>query len=123
MWVESAKYVSLVTYRKTGAEVRTPVWIAPYDGKHYVFSEAKAGKMKRLNNNGSVKLALCDMRGAILDDTWVEGQATVVDDATLLKNVYGSFTQKYGWVMRVTDFFSKLSGKYNQRAMIEITLQ
>ena len=118
----NAKYVSLITFRKTGKEVRTPVWIAPLEGKHYVFSEATAGKMKRLKNNPAIKMALCDVRGKILEDTWLSGEARVVDEPDHLNAIYGSFNRKYGLVMRVTDFFSKLSGRYNNRAMIEITL-
>jgi PPOX class probable F420-dependent enzyme len=118
----TAKYVSLVTFRKTGVEVRTPVWIAPLDDKHYVFSEANAGKMKRLRNNPAVKMALCDVRGKILFDEWLDGEAKVLSDPEQLKAVYASFNRKYGLVMRLTDFFSKLSGRYNNRAMIEISL-
>lgn len=118
----SAPYVNLVTYRKTGVEVRTPVWVAPLDGKHYVFSEAKAGKVKRLKNNSAIKIALCDMRGKILDEDWLEGSAIVIGDQDLIDRAYQSFTQKYGWQMRITNFLSRLSGRYHQRAMIEITL-
>ncbi|MFP6629399.1 MAG: pyridoxamine 5'-phosphate oxidase family protein, partial [Myxococcota bacterium] len=43
-----APYVSLATFRRDGREVRTPVWVAR-DGEHlYIFSEAKAGKVKRI---------------------------------------------------------------------------
>ena len=70
----TAKYVSLVTFRKTGVEVRTPVWIAPLNGKHYVFSEANAGKVKRLRNNPAIKMALCNVRGKILLDEWLDGK-------------------------------------------------
>ena len=118
----TAKYVSLVTFRKTGVEVRTPVWIAPLDDKHYVFSEANAGKMKRLRNNHAVKMALCDVRAKISFDEWLDGEAKVLSDPEQLKAVYASFNRKYGLVMRLTDFFSKLSGRYNNRAMIEISL-
>ena len=117
-----AKYVSLVTFRKSGVEVRTPVWIAPFNGKHYVFSEAKAGKVKRLRNNPAIKMALCDVRGKILEDTWLKGEAVIVDDADLVKGAYQSFDNKYGLIMRLTNFLSKLSGRYDQRAILEITL-
>jgi hypothetical protein len=118
----SATYVSLVTFRKTGVEVATPVWIAPLNGKHYVFSEANAGKMKRLRNNPAVKLTRCDIRGKLLSDQWQSGTAQIVQDPKLLEQVYASFTKKYGWQMRLTNFLSRLSGRYNKRAMIEITL-
>jgi len=118
----TATYVSLITYRKTGAEVKTPVWIAPLDGKHYVFSEAKAGKVKRLRNNSAVKIALCDMKGKLLGNEWLEGKATTTDDPKLLLDVYASFTKKYGWIMRITNVLARLAGRYDKRAMIEIML-
>ena len=117
-----AKYISLVTFRKTGAEVRTPVWLAPMEGKHYVFSEQKAGKMKRLKNNPAIRMALCDVRGKILDETWLDGEARVIEDRDKIKQVYQCFNRKYGFVMRITDLMSKLSGRYHQRAILEISL-
>ena len=44
-------YISLVTFRRSGDAVQTPVWFAAYDGKLYVFSEADAWKVKRLRND------------------------------------------------------------------------
>jgi len=117
-----ATYVSLVTYRKNGVEVKTPVWIAPLDGKHYVFSEAKAGKVKRLRNNSAVKIALCDVKGKLLGSEWLEGNAKTVDDPILLLGVYKSFTKKYGWIMRITNVLARLAGRYDKRAIIEIVL-
>jgi PPOX class probable F420-dependent enzyme len=117
-----ATYVSLITYRKTGAEVKTPVWVAPLRGKHYVFSEAKAGKVKRLRNNSAIKIALCDARGKLLGNEWLEGNAKITDDPKLLMDVYKSFSKKYGWIMRITNVLAKLAGRYDKRAMIEIVL-
>lgn len=117
-----ARYVDLVTYRKTGVEVHTPVWIAPLDGRHYVFSEAKAGKVKRLKNNPAVKITLCDVRGKLLSEEWLTGEAQVVTDPDLVTRVYQSFTAKYGWIMRATNLLAKLSGRFERRAMIEINL-
>jgi PPOX class probable F420-dependent enzyme len=118
----AANYVDLVTFRKTGVEVHTPVWIAPYDGKHYVFSEAKAGKVKRLKNNPAVKIALCDVRGKLLNEQWLLGEARVVTQPELVKQAYRSFTNKYGWIMRLTNLLSKMTGRYHRRTMIEIEL-
>lgn len=120
--VSRATYVNLVTYRKTGTEVRTPVWIAPLNGKHYVFSESKAGKVKRVKNNASIKIALCDVRGKLLSDDWLAGEATLIDEPKLITAVYQSFTRKYGLIMRATNFLARLTGRYHKRAILEITL-
>ena len=39
--------VSLSTVRRSGAEVKTPVWFAAADGKLYVFTAGESGKVKR----------------------------------------------------------------------------
>ena len=118
----TARYVDLATYRKVGTGVHTPVWIAPYSDKHYVFSESKAGKVKRLKNNSAIEIALCDVRGKLLSDTWLSGEARIVTDPELIAHVYTSFRRKYGLIMTATNFLAKLSGRYAKRAMIEITL-
>src|SRR5450432_4713756 len=63
--IQGQKYVSLVTLRKNGAEVKTPVWFAEEGGKLYVMTRSDSGKYKRIRNNPQVKLAPCTMRGKI----------------------------------------------------------
>ena len=115
------KYVSLATYRKTGAEVRTPVWAAEDNGRFYVFSEARAGKVKRLRNNDRARLAECNMRGKILGP-WCNARARIVNDEQTIKRAYAALHAKYGLQMKIADLFSKLTGRYDKRAMIEIEM-
>ena len=119
--ISRARYVSLVTYRRDGSEVATPVWIAACGEKFYIFSESRGGKVKRLRNNSQVRLAKCDMRGEVLTD-WREAHGTLVDDEHTIDKAYRALRQKYGWQMRLADFFSKLTGRYDQRSMLEIKL-
>ena len=60
------KYIDLVTFRKSGVGVHTPVWFADAGGKLYAFTRPDAGKMKRIRNNPRVELAPCTMRGRAL---------------------------------------------------------
>jgi uncharacterized protein len=115
-------YVSLTTYRKTGAAVSTPVWIAELDGLYYVFSAASAGKVKRLHNNDQVSLAVCNYSGKLAAGAVLQGSARIVTDPDLIKGVYGRFVAKYGWQFRLTNLLSRLAGRINQRAMIEIAI-
>jgi PPOX class probable F420-dependent enzyme len=117
----SARYVSLATFRRNGAEVATPVWIAASDDRLYVFSESRAGKVKRLRSNPQLRLAHCDMRGHVLSD-WTDAVGAVIDDTPTIENAYRALRKKYGWQMWVADFFSKLSGRYAQRSMLEISV-
>src|SRR5512146_615348 len=56
-------YIDLVTFRKSGAAVHTPVWFAEQDGRLYVMTRSDSGKMKRIRNNPRVEVAPCTMRG------------------------------------------------------------
>ena len=116
-----ANYVSLATFRRSGVEVATPVWIAASGSHYYVFSEGDAGKVKRLRNNPRVRLAACDIRGKVFSD-WIEGTARVVTDLATVADANRALRLKYGWKMKFGDFFSKLVGRYSKRAMIQIEL-
>ena len=115
-------YFSLETFRKSGVGVKTPVWFAAGEGRAYVFSESRAGKIKRLRNDDRVRVAPCSVRGAIQGD-WMEGRARVIDDPAQVDSAYRALRRKYGWQLMLTDALSKLSGRYDQRAMIEVELQ
>lgn len=57
------EYTLLVTYRRDGRGVPTPVWAAG-DGDRLVFSsEAGSAKVRRLRNRPEVRVAPCDARG------------------------------------------------------------
>jgi uncharacterized protein len=80
--LDGQKYLSMETYRRTGAAVRTPVWFAAApaadgDPRLYVYSSADSGKAKRIRRSGAVRIAPCDMRGTVTG-SWVEGQAKLV---------------------------------------------
>lgn len=63
--IRGQKYISLVTFRKTGVKVATPVWFGEGDGKLYVMTISTMGKSKRLRNNPQVTVASCTMRGKV----------------------------------------------------------
>ena len=116
------RYVSLATHRRNGESVCTPVWIARCSDRYYSFSERKAGKVKRIRANHNVRIAACDFRGRINGD-WLAAHARLVDDPGLIQSAYHALRQKYGWQMMITDFFSKLAGRYQKRVVIELTIE
>lgn len=71
------KYISLATFRKNGAAVRTPVWFAESDGKLVFMTRNDMWKYKRIRNNPRVKVAVCNMRGTIKGPDF-EGTARVL---------------------------------------------
>ncbi len=114
-----ARYVSLATFRRNGKEVRTPVWIAQADHHFYVFSEGKSGKVKRIRANGRACLAACNARGDVYSE-WLEAQGRVVERKDIIERAYLALRSKYGWQMKVVDIFSKMTGNYANRAIIEL---
>ena len=115
-------YVSVATWRKNGKEVRTPVWVARSGERLYVFTESKSGKVKRIRNNGRAAVAPCDVRGKLKGD-FTPAHARILDDAATIDRAYAALKSKYGWQMWITDTMSKMTGRYDKRAMLEIVLE
>ncbi len=63
--IQGMKYISLATFRKSGATVYTPVWFGEKDSKLFVKTPNDSGKYKRIRNNPQVKVAPCTMSGKI----------------------------------------------------------
>jgi len=61
--IQAHKRALLVTFRRDGRPVPTPVWAAEADGRLYVRSERTAGKIKRLRRDARVLVAPCTVRG------------------------------------------------------------
>jgi PPOX class probable F420-dependent enzyme len=115
------KYASLATYRRSGAEVKTAVWIARVAERYYVFSAGDAGKVKRIRATSRVRLAACDLRGTVRSG-WMDGQARIVSDPALIISVRRALRDKYGLLMGLTDVMATITGRIRRRAYIEIEL-
>jgi uncharacterized protein len=72
------KRALLVTYRRDGTPVPTPVWAAPAGGRLYVRSERASGKLKRLRNDPRLLVAPCTVRGRPLGAPF-EARARVLE--------------------------------------------
>jgi PPOX class probable F420-dependent enzyme len=103
------KYISLETYRRSGAAVRTPVWFAEADGVLYVYSLADAGKVKRVRANSRARVAPCDLRGN-LSGAWLDAEARIVDGDEE-KRGHALLNRKYRPWKTLGDFFSRLRGR------------
>ena len=117
------RYVSLASYRRDGREVRTPVWIAPDGERLVVYTNRNSGKVKRIRREARVRLAPCDARGRLRSpERWVEARARLRDDPAGLERGLAAVRQKYGWQMALALAASRLSGRYADRAVIELEL-
>jgi PPOX class probable F420-dependent enzyme len=63
--IQDQRYVSVTTFRKSGAGVPTPVWFGEDNGKIYVMTRSDMGKTKRVRNNPRVSVAPCSIRGKV----------------------------------------------------------
>jgi uncharacterized protein len=119
---DGRKYLSLETYRKTGAGVRTPVWFAagsPGAGGPtlYVYSTVDSGKAKRIRRNGEVKIAPCDAWGKV-SGPWIEASAKIVNGEEF-KQGMRLLNRKYWPVKQALDLSTLLFSRH-QRIMIAI---
>jgi len=113
------RYMSLATFRRTGAEVRTPVWFVAVDGKIYLFTAGESGKVKRLRRSPRVRVALSDMRGAVRG-VWWDAAARIVTEPGSIERAHAALRAKYGWQMWLGDQLSRLTGRIRRRVWIEI---
>lgn len=99
------------TYRKAGVPVRTPVWFTiDSDGDRiFVVTRSETGKVKRLRNNGSVRIMPCSMTGEPRGE-WVAANArfaTPEEQETALRQR----KKKYGIKARIAGLFSSGKGE------------
>ena len=118
-FLEGGSYISFATRKRSGDWVATPVWFAPHEGSYYVFSAGNAGKVKRLRNFSESRIAACTVRGTLMGE-WLDTAAYVLESAADEKTALAALRAKYGWQMKMGDFFSTLTGKMGRRAYIRI---
>lgn len=121
---QTALYLNLGTFRKTGVRVDTPVWfVAQQDGLHgkvfYVLSNNMAGKIKRLKNNRLCAVAPCTFIGTPTGP-WRETEAFLVENADEINAAHAAMKKKYGWQMLLLDGGAWLGGRIKERTYIRI---
>jgi hypothetical protein len=102
--LEDQNYISLVTFRKSGAAIPTPIWFAEENDKIYVMTRSDSGKYKRIRNKPEVRVAPCSIRGKITGPEF-EARARILppeDWPRARKTI-----QKKYWLARIPFFWSK----------------
>jgi PPOX class probable F420-dependent enzyme len=61
--LDGAHYCLVVTFRRDGTPMPTPVWFGVEEGRIYFRAEGQSGKVKRIRANDRVRVARCDARG------------------------------------------------------------
>jgi uncharacterized protein len=106
------KYLNLETFKKSGEGVKTPVWFAADPSasldssaaKLYVYTIGVSGKVKRIRNNGRVRIAPCDVRGRVLGE-WVDARAEIVTGEEAARGMQ-LLNKKYVPWKQFLDFFA-----------------
>jgi len=111
------KYLNLETFKKSGDGVKTPVWfaadpandLAANAARLYAYTIGNSGKVKRIRNNGRVRIAPCDMRGNVLGE-WVEARAEIITGA---EAAHGDklLNKKYFPWKQLLNFFASFRGR------------
>ena len=111
------KYLNLETFKKSGQGVKTPIWfatdpardIASDEARLFAYTIGNSGKVKRIRNNGRVRVAPCDMRGDVTGE-WVEAHAEI---ATGADAEYGDrlLNKKYFPWKQLLNFFASFRRK------------
>ncbi len=78
--LEGREYCVLVSYRKNGQPIPSPLWFGVADGKVYFQTSPDGFKVKRIRNNPDVLVAPCTTRGKPLGPPFA-GKARVLDDS------------------------------------------
>jgi uncharacterized protein len=115
------RYVSLATFRRNGAEVRTPIWFAIMDDALWMVTAGDSGKVKRLRNDPRVRVAPSDVRGYV-HGPWRAGTARMATDPAEIAAAHAMLRAKYGWQVVMLDFFARLSGRIKRRAWLAVRL-
>ena len=88
------RYLSLVTYRRDGTPVATPVWFVEEDGRLLVQTDVTSGKVKRLRVDPRVSVARCSASGRLRGRS-VPARAEVVEDAADVEHIEALIKRKY----------------------------
>jgi PPOX class probable F420-dependent enzyme len=107
----------LVSFRRDGRPVPTPVWFASASNVLYARSEADAGKIKRIRRDSRVLVAPCDGRGRPLGPAHDAKARVLASDETLVAET--ALAGRYGVTRRIVE---RLFFRGRQFAYLEVRL-
>jgi uncharacterized protein len=109
------KYLSLETFKKSGEGIKTPVWFAADPAADlagegallYIYTIGNTGKVKRIRNNGHVKIAPCTVKGVPLGE-FVDAKAEIVSGEVASQGMK-LLNKKYFPLKQILSFFALFS--------------
>jgi len=116
--LKSAKYVSLITFRKSGEPVRSPVWFAQFGenpNNYGVITETNAGKVKRIRGNSKIEIQVCDIKGGVEPDAQkFSGVAHLVIGAEAVA-VRKAISKRYGLTYKLFSIYYSVSSLFKKK--------
>jgi uncharacterized protein len=97
---EGKKYAVLVTFRKDGTPVPTPVWFALDGGRFVTSTDRRTAKVRRIRRDPRVRVFPSDPRGKPLGPA-VDGVARLVDGGDEAERAEDALDRKYGRARRI----------------------
>lgn len=98
---DGRKYAVLVTFRKDGTPVPTPVWFALLDDRRFVTStDRRTAKVRRIRRDPRARVFPSDPRGKPLGPA-VDGVARLVEAADESERAEEAMDRKYGRTRRI----------------------
>jgi uncharacterized protein len=112
------KYALLVTFRRDGTAVPTPVWFALLDDHRLVFrSEERTAKVRRVRRDPRARVFPCDPRGKPLGPG-IEGTARILRAAEECEGAEAALDRHYGRARRI---YEKLMAEEEGMAYLEVS--
>jgi uncharacterized protein len=115
--LQGHKYCLLVSFRRSGEPVPTPVWFGCERGRAYFNTRERNAKLKRIRRDPHVRVGPCSFRGKPLGPL-AEGRARVLPraDAEVAEVALRS---NYGLVRRA--YYATFGGRGDPTVYVEIS--
>ena len=114
-------FLNLETFRKNGQSMKTPVWFTQDGDVMYVRTVADSGKVKRVRNNGTVRIVPCEADGTPTGQ-WVSASAVEIIEEATAALVAGLLEKKYG-EERVRQFAAATQARGDRDTMLKIEIK
>jgi uncharacterized protein len=115
-----SRFVSLTTYRRSGAAVSTPVWVGRDGGSLVVLTPVGSGKVKRLRHDTRVEIRPCGRFGKVPDGAEpVAGTAELREDPADVERARSTIRRTYPLESRLVLGIERLVERVRRRPRTE----
>jgi uncharacterized protein len=115
-----SRFVSLTTFRRSGAAVSTPVWVGRDGGSLVVLTPVGSGKVKRLRHDPRVEIRPCGRFGKVPDGAEpVAGTAELREDPADVERARSTIRRTYPLESRLVLGIERLVERFRGRPRTE----